>query len=91
MSKKWDKLNEELDNALNGMTDDEWIKFKRMTDEKRALSQDSVSVAFAKWIGEKRSKDDWFRYDDKIGKWYVYLKGHLSTEELFEMWLTNER
>ena len=62
------------------------------TNEDKALSQDvvSVSVAFAKWIGEKRCKDDWFRYDDKVGKWFVYLKGHLSTNELFDMWLATE-
>ena len=43
--------------------------------------QDAVSgsVAFVKWIEEKMCRDNWFRYDDKVGKWYVYLKGHLTT------------
>lgn len=61
-------------------------------DETKALIQDAVSVAvdFAKWIGEKKCNDDWFKYDDKVGKWFVYLKGHLSTNELFEMWLATE-
>jgi hypothetical protein len=61
-------------------------------DEAKALSQIAVSgsVAFAKWIGEKMCRDNWFRYDDKVGKWYVYLKGHLTTEELYELYLTTD-
>ena len=58
--------------------------------EKLSLFAVSVAVDFAKWIGEKRCKDDWFRYDDKTGKWFVYLKGHLTTNELFEMWQATE-
>ena len=58
----------------------------------KALSQDAVSssVGFAKWIGENMCRDNWFKYDNKVGRWYVYLKGHLTTEELYELYLTTD-
>lgn len=40
----WNKLNKELDDALNKMTDKEWTEFKRKCDEKRALSKSAVSI-----------------------------------------------
>lgn len=45
------------------------------------------SIAFAKWIGEQMNKDSWFEYDARFGKWYWHTKGHLTTEELYEVWL----
>lgn len=38
----WKKLNKELADALNKMTDEEWNEFKRKHDEKKALSKSAV-------------------------------------------------
>ncbi len=45
-----------------------------------------ISVAFATWIGEKQAKDSWFKYDKNSCKWYVYMKGYLTTQQLYELW-----
>lgn len=51
----------------------------------------SGSVAFAKWIGERMSVDSWFKYDARFGTWYWHMKGHLTTEELYEVFVATDR
>ena len=51
----------------------------------------SGSVAFAKWIGERMNKDSWFKYDARFGTWYWHMKGHLTTEELYEVFVATDR
>lgn len=45
------------------------------------------SIAFAKWIGNKLSTDQWFIFDKRYNKWYVYMKGHITTEELYQLYI----
>jgi len=45
------------------------------------------TIGFAQWIGDKLTKDSWFSYDSKLGKWYVHTKGHLTTLELYKLYL----
>ena len=55
------------------------------------ISAVSCSVAFAKWIGERMNKYSWFRYDARFGTWYWHMKGHLTTEELYEVFVATKR
>lgn len=48
-----------------------------------------VMVEFAEWIGKLQSSDDWFKYNR--GTWFLYLHGHLTTEQLLEQFLKPER
>lgn len=68
-------------------------QFKDKNEVKNVSSNSCVSgsVAFAKWIGERMNKNSWFKYDARFGKWYVHMKGHLTTEELYGLWLTTDR
>ena len=51
----------------------------------------SGSVAFAKWIGERMNVDSWFKYDARFGTWYWHMKGHLTTEELYDVFVATDR
>ena len=52
------------------------------------LQNVSGSVLFANWIAKKMQADSWFRYNH--GRWYVHTKGHLTTEELYELFLNDK-
>lgn len=44
------------------------------------------AIEFAEWIRDRMLNDSWFRPVSFIkGKWYVDLKGHLTTQELYDL------
>ena len=46
----------------------------------------SDAVEFANWIRDRMLNDSWFRPISFIkGKWYVDLRGHLTTQEIYEL------
>jgi len=57
----------------------------------RRRVESNKSIEFGKWIGEKQEKDSWFNYDIRTHKWYVYMKGHVTTEELYDIFLSETR
>lgn len=46
-----------------------------------------VAIKFGQYIADKQSTVSWFTYDSRTGKWFYYLVGHLTTEELFNKFL----
>lgn len=75
----WNKLNKELDDALNKMTDSEWNDFKRRNDEKRALSQHDVS--------KRKFAIEWMRnVNYGIGSGTEYFNAETREEALRLFW-----
>ena len=82
-------MKNEIEKILAEYTDGKETLQEATTKVLRLFSV-SVSVDFAKWIGEKQCKDLWFRYNNKNGKWHIHMKGHLTTDELYEVWKATE-
>ena len=68
-------------------------ELSRELESKAATSCASITKEyaekFAEWIGEKRCNDDWFRYDETLKTWYIHMKGHVTTSELWDLYLND--
>jgi len=92
---------EQVERKLENMHFDSIVKsycnkvndIKRLKAENKELNEQlrlhsvNNSVAFGDWIGNKLSMDSWFRYEHRTRRWYLYLHGHLTTEQLYEIYL----
>lgn len=76
---------------LRALTNVSAIIDEMQTKQKLNIHGVSGSVAFAKWIGERMNVDSWFRYDARFGIWYWHMKGHLTTKELYEVFVATDR